>query len=156
MEQPSILVKILHSIPHVNYTFRRVNDTFNPDSDVYLEVSTRAPRIPRSPAHSTCFPHPTSHNERVKVAPYFGCCCCFYSICCTIWSGRQVAPRVAPLHLRPRYYALEVRPIYIDCILICLVPNTYIDSTICILASNSMCVCVCVYRYIVIYVCIYV
>lgn len=39
MEQPSILVKILHSIPHVNYTFRRVNDTFNPDSDVYLEVS---------------------------------------------------------------------------------------------------------------------
>lgn len=40
MEQPSILVKILHSIPHVNYTFRRVNDTFNPDSDVYLEVST--------------------------------------------------------------------------------------------------------------------
>ncbi|XP_046867358.1 protein tweety-2 isoform X2 [Drosophila willistoni] len=37
MEQPSILVKILHSIPHVNYTFRRVNDTFNPDSDVYLE-----------------------------------------------------------------------------------------------------------------------
>lgn len=43
MEQPSILVKILHSIPHVNYTFRRVNDTFNPDSDVYLEVSTVAP-----------------------------------------------------------------------------------------------------------------
>jgi len=39
-QQPSILVKILHSIPHVNYTFRRVNDTFNPDSDVYLEVST--------------------------------------------------------------------------------------------------------------------
>ncbi|EDV92450.1 GH24927 [Drosophila grimshawi] len=37
MEQPSILVKILHSIPHVNYTFRRVNDTFNLDSDVYLE-----------------------------------------------------------------------------------------------------------------------
>lgn len=53
MEQPSILVKILHSIPHVNYTFRRVNDTFNPDSDVYLEVSTihillklRAPPLP--------------------------------------------------------------------------------------------------------------
>lgn len=39
MEQPSILVRILHSIPHVNYTFQRVNDTFNPDSDVYLEVS---------------------------------------------------------------------------------------------------------------------
>ncbi|XP_020715718.1 protein tweety-2 isoform X2 [Ceratitis capitata] len=37
MEQPSILVRILHSIPHVNYTFQRVNDTFNPDSDVYLE-----------------------------------------------------------------------------------------------------------------------
>ncbi|XP_037900104.1 protein tweety-2-like isoform X2 [Glossina fuscipes] len=37
MEQPSILVRILHSIPHVNYTFCRVNDTFNPDSDVYLE-----------------------------------------------------------------------------------------------------------------------
>jgi len=45
MEQPSILVKILHSIPHVNYTFRRVNDTFNPDSDVYLEVSTRPVRF---------------------------------------------------------------------------------------------------------------
>lgn len=40
MEQPSRLVTILHSIPHLNYTFRRVNDTFNPDSDVYLEVST--------------------------------------------------------------------------------------------------------------------
>ncbi|BFG00267.1 hormone receptor 4 [Drosophila madeirensis] len=37
MEQPNILVKILHSVPHVNYTFRRVNDTFNPDSDIYLE-----------------------------------------------------------------------------------------------------------------------
>ncbi|XP_055857390.1 protein tweety-2-like isoform X1 [Episyrphus balteatus] len=37
MDQPSILVRILHAIPHVNYTFRRVNDTFNPDSDIYLE-----------------------------------------------------------------------------------------------------------------------
>lgn len=38
MEQPSILVRILHSVPHVNYTFQRVNDTFNPDSDIYVEV----------------------------------------------------------------------------------------------------------------------
>nr|NP_001245460.1 uncharacterized protein Dmel_CG3638, isoform F [Drosophila melanogaster]NP_726721.1 uncharacterized protein Dmel_CG3638, isoform B [Drosophila melanogaster]AOQ10740.1 CG3638-RB [synthetic construct]AAN09038.1 uncharacterized protein Dmel_CG3638, isoform B [Drosophila melanogaster]ABX00748.1 LD15133p [Drosophila melanogaster]AFH07175.1 uncharacterized protein Dmel_CG3638, isoform F [Drosophila melanogaster] len=46
MEQPSILVKILHSIPHVNYTFRRVNDTFNPDSDVYLESLVILASIP--------------------------------------------------------------------------------------------------------------
>ncbi|CAD7087480.1 unnamed protein product [Hermetia illucens] len=37
MDQPSILVRILHSVPHVNATFQRVNDTFNPDSEVYLE-----------------------------------------------------------------------------------------------------------------------
>ncbi|TDG39481.1 hypothetical protein AWZ03_014099 [Drosophila navojoa] len=51
MEQPSILVKILHSIPHVNYTFRRVNDTFNPDSDVYLEFCLEQRRRRRRRRH---------------------------------------------------------------------------------------------------------
>ncbi|XP_055389212.1 protein tweety-2-like isoform X2 [Condylostylus longicornis] len=37
LDQPSILSRVLHSIPHVNITFRHVNDTFDPDSDVYLE-----------------------------------------------------------------------------------------------------------------------
>uniref|UniRef100_A0A182VRQ5 Protein tweety homolog n=1 Tax=Anopheles minimus TaxID=112268 RepID=A0A182VRQ5_9DIPT len=36
---PSFLVQLLHSVPHINITLHRVNDTFNPNSTVYTEVS---------------------------------------------------------------------------------------------------------------------
>lgn len=41
MEPPSplFIVRLLHSIPHINITLHRVNDTFNLKSDIYLEVS---------------------------------------------------------------------------------------------------------------------
>lgn len=40
MEQPAtpFLVELLHSVPHINITLHRVNDTFNPSSTVYIEV----------------------------------------------------------------------------------------------------------------------
>uniref|UniRef100_A0A182HTY3 Protein tweety homolog n=1 Tax=Anopheles arabiensis TaxID=7173 RepID=A0A182HTY3_ANOAR len=34
---PSFLVQLLHSVPHINITLHRVNDTFNPNSTVYTE-----------------------------------------------------------------------------------------------------------------------
>lgn len=37
--QPSILVRLIHSVPHINTTFNFVNDTFEPKSLVYREVS---------------------------------------------------------------------------------------------------------------------
>ncbi|KAL1396549.1 hypothetical protein pipiens_010452 [Culex pipiens pipiens] len=39
MEQPAtpFLVELLHSVPHINITLHRVNDTFNPSSTVYIE-----------------------------------------------------------------------------------------------------------------------
>lgn len=46
MDQPSILVRILHFIPHVNITFRKVNDTFNPDSEIYIESLSILASIP--------------------------------------------------------------------------------------------------------------
>lgn len=41
MEPPSMIVRFLHSIPHVNITLHHVNSTFNPKSSVYIEVSVR-------------------------------------------------------------------------------------------------------------------
>uniref|UniRef100_A0A8W7PTB5 Protein tweety homolog n=1 Tax=Anopheles coluzzii TaxID=1518534 RepID=A0A8W7PTB5_ANOCL len=35
---PSFLVQLLHSVPHINITLHRVNDTFNPNSTVYTET----------------------------------------------------------------------------------------------------------------------
>lgn len=35
---PPRLSRLLHALPHVNVTLHRVNDTFAPNSPVYLEV----------------------------------------------------------------------------------------------------------------------
>lgn len=40
--QPSILVRLVHSVPHINVTLDRVNSTFDPRSVAYKEVSTIA------------------------------------------------------------------------------------------------------------------
>lgn len=37
--RPSILVRLVHSVPHFNTTFDRVNNTFDPNSAIYKEVS---------------------------------------------------------------------------------------------------------------------
>lgn len=37
--KPPRLSQFLHALPHINVTLHRVNDTFAPDSPVYLEVS---------------------------------------------------------------------------------------------------------------------
>lgn len=37
--QPSILVRLVHSVPHINTTLHRVNSTFDPKSVIYKEVS---------------------------------------------------------------------------------------------------------------------
>lgn len=37
--QPSILVRLVHSIPHINATLNCVNSTFDPKSVIYKEVS---------------------------------------------------------------------------------------------------------------------
>lgn len=37
-KQPSILVRLLHSIPHLNITLDSVNSTFDPKSVIYKEV----------------------------------------------------------------------------------------------------------------------
>lgn len=37
--QPSILVRLVHSVPHINVTLDRVNSTFDPRSVAYKEVS---------------------------------------------------------------------------------------------------------------------
>lgn len=39
VEQPSILVRLVHSVPHINITLHRVNNTFDPKSVIYVEVS---------------------------------------------------------------------------------------------------------------------
>lgn len=39
MEPPNLLVRLLHSVPHVNISLHPVNSTFNPKSSVYIEVS---------------------------------------------------------------------------------------------------------------------
>lgn len=39
--QPSILVRLVHSVPHINVTLSRVNSTFDPKSIIYKEVSIR-------------------------------------------------------------------------------------------------------------------
>lgn len=39
MEPPNLLVRLLHSVPHVNISLQPVNSTFNPKSSVYMEVS---------------------------------------------------------------------------------------------------------------------
>lgn len=39
VEQPSILVRLVHSVPHINITLHRVNNTFDPKSVIYIEVS---------------------------------------------------------------------------------------------------------------------
>lgn len=33
------IARILHSLPHYNITFHRINNTFRPTDEVYLEVS---------------------------------------------------------------------------------------------------------------------
>lgn len=38
--QPSILVRLVHSVPHINMTMQRVNSTFDPKNVIYKEVST--------------------------------------------------------------------------------------------------------------------
>lgn len=38
--RPSILVRLVHSVPHVNATLDSVNSTFDPKSDIYKEVNT--------------------------------------------------------------------------------------------------------------------
>lgn len=39
--QPSILVRLVHSVPHINVTLNRVNSTFDPKSIIYKEVSIK-------------------------------------------------------------------------------------------------------------------
>jgi Tweety len=34
-----LMAKILHSLPHLNITFHRTNNTFRPTDEIYLEVS---------------------------------------------------------------------------------------------------------------------
>lgn len=36
--EKSMIVKLLHSVPHINVSLHMVNSTFNPNSDVYIEV----------------------------------------------------------------------------------------------------------------------
>lgn len=36
--QPSLLAKLLHSLPHYNVTFHLINNTFRPKNEVYVEV----------------------------------------------------------------------------------------------------------------------
>ena len=35
---PNILVTLFHSVPHINISFKLVNSTFDPKSEIYLEV----------------------------------------------------------------------------------------------------------------------
>lgn len=37
--EKSFIIHLLHSIPHINVSLQFVNSTFNPNSDVYVEVS---------------------------------------------------------------------------------------------------------------------
>lgn len=38
--EKSMIIHLLHSIPHINVSLHMVNSTFNPNSDVYIEVSS--------------------------------------------------------------------------------------------------------------------
>ena len=35
--EPTLWAKLFHSAPHVNITFHHVDNTFNPENDLYLE-----------------------------------------------------------------------------------------------------------------------
>lgn len=37
--EKSMIINLLHKIPHINVSLHMVNSTFNPNSDVYIEVS---------------------------------------------------------------------------------------------------------------------
>lgn len=37
--QKPFIAELLHSIPHINISLQLVNSTFNPNSDIYIEVS---------------------------------------------------------------------------------------------------------------------
>lgn len=37
--QVPFLAKVLHSLPHLNITLHRTNNTFRPTDEIYLEVS---------------------------------------------------------------------------------------------------------------------
>lgn len=39
--EKSIIVQLLHSIPHINVSLHFVNSTFNPNSKAYIEVSDK-------------------------------------------------------------------------------------------------------------------
>lgn len=39
--EKSIVVKLLHAIPHINVSLHTVNSTFNPNSKSYIEVSKK-------------------------------------------------------------------------------------------------------------------
>lgn len=45
--EKSIIVQILHSIPHINVSLNFVNSTFNPNSSAYIEVRKRQTRLSR-------------------------------------------------------------------------------------------------------------
>lgn len=36
--QPSLLAKLLHTLPHYNITFHLINSTFRPKNELYVEV----------------------------------------------------------------------------------------------------------------------
>lgn len=48
--QPSILVRLVHSVPHLNVTLNQVNSTFDPKSVIYKEVSKK----PKSFYYKNC------------------------------------------------------------------------------------------------------
>lgn len=35
-----VIAKLLHTLPHYNITFHRINNTFRPNDEIYLEVSS--------------------------------------------------------------------------------------------------------------------
>lgn len=39
-DEPSILVRLVHSVPHLNVSMNRVNSSFDPKNIIYREVST--------------------------------------------------------------------------------------------------------------------
>lgn len=43
-----LMAKILHSLPHLNITFHRTNNTFRPTDEIYLEVSAEFSRSGRT------------------------------------------------------------------------------------------------------------
>jgi len=34
-----VIAKLLHALPHYNITFHKINSTFRPNDEIYLEVS---------------------------------------------------------------------------------------------------------------------